>query len=227
MVVDYKTPFWRFWLFEEGQVQAEQAFNEWLARFLALGFSVISQSTAAQPGSPAEFDAYRLPESATGAKWAGHDFQFAVFINGDWIFMDKAVGAEFWVADEEHLAVANDEDPDIGVAAIAGHQETFSGISVNLSQGLTANRTVGSGDGGITIAVTNPTKKEDGKTIWLFFDYTSTEAAVNLTWGSDYQFIGGSGPATLTPITSGGAAIFGFKISGGLAYEIAQVQDVR
>lgn len=74
----------------------------WARKFNAR-FAVKSMTTTAQPGSPAEDDAYIVPASATGADWAGQDGNVALFIKAAWVFMAPSEGWRFWVEDEDKI----------------------------------------------------------------------------------------------------------------------------
>jgi hypothetical protein len=49
------------------------------------GQPVVDMSLTAPPGSPAEGSLYFVAATATGA-WAGHDEEFAVYVQGAWYF---------------------------------------------------------------------------------------------------------------------------------------------
>ena len=70
--------------------------NQMLLDAFALG-TVIDQRNA-QPGGPALSDAYILGTSPTGAQWAGHPNELAVFnsASGDWVFAVPVIGWEVW-----------------------------------------------------------------------------------------------------------------------------------
>jgi len=61
---------------------------------------VIDKDLGAQPGGPANGDRYILPAGATGAAWAGHDLEVAVFIEGVWEFHVPQLGWDAFVQDE-------------------------------------------------------------------------------------------------------------------------------
>jgi hypothetical protein len=64
-----------------------------------------SRTTTAQPGSPADGDVYLLPASSTGADWAGHDGEIAIFVNTAWVFKDAKEGFLAWIDDDDELLV--------------------------------------------------------------------------------------------------------------------------
>jgi len=61
---------------------------------------VIDKDLGAQPGGPANGDRYILPAGVTGAAWAGHDVEVAVFIEGVWEFHVPQLGWDAFVQDE-------------------------------------------------------------------------------------------------------------------------------
>jgi hypothetical protein len=70
-----------------------------------MNLGVIDKDLAAQPGGPTEGDRYILPAGATGAAWAGHDTELAIFIDPDgggavWEFHVPKLGWDAFVQDE-------------------------------------------------------------------------------------------------------------------------------
>jgi len=82
-----------------GEVIANTAF-EIVDAFAQL--NVKSRTLIAQPGGPADGDAYILPVNATGSSWATNDGKFARFINGAWSFHTVKLGYCIWVDDENN-----------------------------------------------------------------------------------------------------------------------------
>ena len=62
------------------------------AEFFAAGKVIELEQTAAQPGAPAEGDAYVLPASPTGIDWAGNGGKIALFIDAAWLFFAPVDG---------------------------------------------------------------------------------------------------------------------------------------
>lgn len=75
----------------------------------ANSFRLISRTTAAQPGSPADGDTYLLPTGATGADWAGDDGKLAIWSadQSAWVFVTAAEGMFAWVSDQNIVIVFN------------------------------------------------------------------------------------------------------------------------
>ena len=69
-----------------------------------LHLGVIDKDLAAQPGGPTLGDRYILPAGATGADWAGHDTEVAIFTEldagNDWEFRVPKLGWLAFVQDE-------------------------------------------------------------------------------------------------------------------------------
>ncbi len=66
-----------------------------------LHLGVIDKDLPTQPGSPTNGDRYILPAGATGAAWAGHDTEIAIFINNIWEFHVPKLAWLAFVQDEE------------------------------------------------------------------------------------------------------------------------------
>ena len=65
---------------------------------------VLSATTTAQPGSPADEDAYILPASPTGTDWAGNGNKITFRLNGTWYFYGGTSafeGTRFYVQDTD------------------------------------------------------------------------------------------------------------------------------
>jgi hypothetical protein len=61
---------------------------------------VLSRSLTAQPGAPADGDAYVIPDGATGAQWSQmNDGQIAAFADGAWTALTPRDGWRAYVAD--------------------------------------------------------------------------------------------------------------------------------
>jgi hypothetical protein len=67
------------------------------AAFAAL--VVVSRSTVTPPGSPAQGDAYLIPDSGATGAWVGHDDEIAVYFSG-WTYVEAETYWLLRVADE-------------------------------------------------------------------------------------------------------------------------------
>lgn len=177
----------------EGDAGAEIAVNELAARILStIGF-VKSMTTTAQPGSPANYDAYILPSSGlSGSSWTGQEDDIAIFLNG-WIFITPLEGARVRVNDTDHH-VSNDGT---NWSAEDGTQVLADGanIAVDLAKGLTCTVTI---DGNRTMD--NPTKKHDGRLVTFRIQQDATTGSRLITWASEYTFAGGTAPTLSTGV---------------------------
>jgi len=88
--------------YEEGQRLAAPTINEWMNVLAWMGGGTVkSRSTTAQPGSPADGDAYIMPNgSLTGAVWSTlSEHDWALYHNG-WITGSPRGGMTTFVEDE-------------------------------------------------------------------------------------------------------------------------------
>ncbi len=68
--------------------------------------TVLSRTTSAQPGSPADGDAYILPASPTGTDWAAYaQHSIAAWQDGAWVEIVPAEGWRAWIDDVDELHV--------------------------------------------------------------------------------------------------------------------------
>lgn len=86
---------------QSGQAQKHVTVNESLLRLDALvQLSVVSATTAAQPGAPADGDIYILPAGKTGADWGGMaNGALAYYRDGVWEALTPRTGHLAYVAD--------------------------------------------------------------------------------------------------------------------------------
>lgn len=85
----------------DGQASQGAIHNEALRELMAKTVRVLSRTTAGEPGSPADGDAYILPSGFSGASWGGSAVnRIAHFIGGVWQFYTPAEGWRVWVNDE-------------------------------------------------------------------------------------------------------------------------------
>lgn len=103
---------------QAAQAQKHVTVNESLRIIDAVAqISVISRTTTAPPGSPAEGDRYIVGSGATGA-WDGWDLNVAVWMDGDWFRLVPRDGWIAWVEDETSLYIRDGANwVDFGVAA--------------------------------------------------------------------------------------------------------------
>lgn len=66
--------------------------------------SVISRSLSTPPAAPVSGTRYLVGNAATG-DWAGHDTEFALFLDGGWLFRTPREGWRMWVEAEQALLV--------------------------------------------------------------------------------------------------------------------------
>lgn len=62
---------------------------------------IISRTTAAQPGSPSDGDAYLVPTGATGSGWSVNVGKIAIYYSGIWNYFTPAESWRGWVNDED------------------------------------------------------------------------------------------------------------------------------
>lgn len=78
-------PILPFAVWEQHTLQNSIPANDNSLRNQILNGLVISESTDAQPGSPADGDIYIMTSSASGTQWATFDeFDLAIFMDGTW-----------------------------------------------------------------------------------------------------------------------------------------------
>lgn len=84
-----------------GQANQETSYNDSINLLdgTAHSYSVISRTTAAEPGSPTDGDWYLLPASPTGTNWSGNANKLAGYYNG-WVFVTRQKGFRIFVQDE-------------------------------------------------------------------------------------------------------------------------------
>lgn len=86
----------------DGQASPGATHNQALRELTAKTVRVLSRTTAVEPGSPADGDAYILPSGFSGASWGGSAVnRIAHFIGGVWQFYTPAEGWSVWVNSED------------------------------------------------------------------------------------------------------------------------------
>lgn len=87
------------------QAQKQVTYNEAMKALDALvQLAVLSRTTAAPPGSPAEGDGYIVPAAATGG-WSGKDHRVAVYLDGAWSFYTAQTGWLAYVVDAAEIVI--------------------------------------------------------------------------------------------------------------------------
>ena len=157
---------------------------------------VVSRALAAEPGSPAEGDAYILPAGPTGASWGSYSQNnIAAYQDGAWIEIVTNEGFTAWVADVDEFAIfdgvawsqvsggGSEAAAKFGVNTTA---DTTNKLSVKSNAVLFDSIDVGeSGDGGCQVKVN---KEAAGDTAsHLFQTGFSGRAEFGLTGSDDFQ----------------------------------------
>lgn len=179
----------------DGQGSPHATVNAALRQIEGLTIRVLSRTTSAQPGSPAEGDSYIMPASPTGAAWgsyAQHDI--AVFIGGAWSnFTPKEGWNSIWVNDTDEkvdfdgaswAAAAVGAASGVSAARIAG--STYSTVQDLIDIVHSVGVTTGGGitddtDGTITVAAgTGFIRATDSDVAQLLFTDWAAEAGANV-----------------------------------------------
>lgn len=94
------------------QSQKHVTVNEGLRKLDAIvQLSVLSATTAEEPAEPADGDRYIVPPSAAGEAWGSMATgAIACYVDGAWSQVGPREGWLCWIADEEALAVFNNDD---------------------------------------------------------------------------------------------------------------------
>lgn len=88
----------------EGVASQAALHNTALREFEARTVRVLSKSTTAPPGSPAESDSYIIP-TGSPVSWAGTANQIASFVGGAWGYYTPIEGVMVWVNDLDAMYV--------------------------------------------------------------------------------------------------------------------------
>ena len=92
-------PIFPLAVWQEGTLQNDVPANDNSLRVEAMSRLVISDSTTAQPGSPADGDVYIIPASATGTQWGTFtEGDVAIYRGGTWIAFAPVLGVVVNVA---------------------------------------------------------------------------------------------------------------------------------
>lgn len=179
------------------QAQKHVTVNETFRRLDALTqLSVLSRVTAAEPGAPAEGDAYILPASPTGAVWSAYSANnIAVFQDGAWIEIAAVEGLRAWISDEATLAAY---DGAAWTIVTGGGSETAAKFGVNTTADATNKLSVKSnavlfdaldaGEGGTGDSQVKVNKEAAGDTAsHLFQTAFSGRAELGLTGDDNFH----------------------------------------
>lgn len=103
------SPDWGIPLLYSNQANADVTVNTAL-RFLETiaNYAIVkSKTTTAQPGSPADGDAYIIGSGATGSAWAGNDGKLAVNngSTGSWVILAARQGMMIYATDTDTVYV--------------------------------------------------------------------------------------------------------------------------
>ena len=177
------------------QAQKHVTVNETFRRLDALAqLAVRSRTVTAEPGAPAEGDAYILPSGANGAAWDNYtQGNLAVFQDGAWVEIAALEGLRAWVSDDEELVVFDGAAwSEISGAASGAAQfgvntsaDATNRLSVKSDAVLFSHDDVTPGNGGAQIKVN---KAAEGDTAsHLFQTDFSGRAEFGLTGDDDFH----------------------------------------
>ncbi len=123
---------------QPAQAQKHVTVNETFRRLDALTqLTVLSRTTAVEPGAPAEGDAYILPASPAGSSWAGFSTgNIVAFQDGAWVEITALEGFRAWVSDGNQL-VAFDGTSWAQVSGGGGGSETAAKFGINATADTT------------------------------------------------------------------------------------------
>lgn len=178
----------------DNQASPYATVNEALRQLEGRTIRVLSRTTAAQPGSPADGDSYIIPASPTGTDWstyAQHDI--AQYIGGAWQNVIPEEGWNVWVNDADErvdfdgaswAAAAVGTASSIAMARIAGStystvqdmQNAFSSVGV-----ITGGFITDDADGTITVADgTGTIRATDSEVAELLYTDWPAESGTNV-----------------------------------------------
>jgi len=112
------------------QAQKHVTVNETFRRLDALVQGVVlSRTTTAEPGSPAEGDAYILPSGASGTVWSSYaEHDLVAYQDGAWARIAPFEGLRLWVSDDDEFVAF---DGAAWGAITGGSPETAAKFGVN------------------------------------------------------------------------------------------------
>ena len=118
----------------EGVASQAALHNTALRELESRSIRVLSRTTTAPPGSPAESDAYIIPAGATGV-WSGKTNQIASWIGGAWSYYPPVEGVIVWINDTNNTYAYDG-------AAWGLNSGSGSGTVTNTAGNLTSNAVV-------------------------------------------------------------------------------------
>ena len=157
------------------------------------GLLIVNRTTSAPPGSPTNGDAYIVASSASG-DWTGMEGDVAVY-SGGWVFFSPFNGFTCWVQAEDAYLVYSDVEGTDQPYITQGPQSTLvDGANIAVDTSLSNNFVVTLG-GNRTLD--NPNRVLPGQeyVIEVVQDGTGSRT---LSYGTDYEFAGGSSPTLST-----------------------------
>ncbi|MFQ5563752.1 MAG: DUF2793 domain-containing protein [Parvularculaceae bacterium] len=171
------------------QAQKHVTVNETFRRLdVLVQLSVVSATTAAEPASPVDGDAYILPAGKTGTDWAAFtDLNIAAFQDGAWVQIDPIEGFRAWIADTDEFvfydgaAWAGPDRWGVGVAPDAANRLSVKSNAVLLDA-------LDAGEGGTGDSRVKVNKEAAGDTAsHLFQTGFSGRAEFGLTGDDDFH----------------------------------------
>lgn len=185
------TPILPFAVWEEGTLQNDVPANDNSLRNEILNGLVISQSTDAQPGSPADGDIYIMTGSASGTQWVTFDqYDLAIFYGGTWyayapvegIVVNVAGALKRW-SGSAYVDAASGGGGRTAVSALA----TSGSVTVDYSLGDYFTLALA---GDVTAwSFTNMPGTGNGAT--LMFRITQDSTPRTVAWPSSFKWAGG------------------------------------
>lgn len=92
------------------QVSKDITHNNALRALEGVLIRVLSATTTAEPGSPANGDAYIIPASATGTDWATYSQDDIAVYNEGWYNFTPGHGWRVWIEDDNYYAFFDDSN---------------------------------------------------------------------------------------------------------------------
>lgn len=151
------TPILSLQEISEGVASQASLHNQALRQIEARTVRVLSKSTTAPPGSPAESDSYIIP-TGSPVSWAGTANQIAIFVGGAWSYYSPVEGVSVWVND---LNATYAYDGAAWVTASAGGTVTSVAVT-DPAAGITVSGDPITTSGTLVIALANDLAAVEG-----------------------------------------------------------------